>query len=71
MWAGFESTSIYVYCVYRPHNIISLAPDPRDSAPGIQPLLQRGWLSRPWNQQLHHITSLVTKRGVASWPSAI
>ena len=35
-------------------NIISLAPDPWDSMPGMQPLLWRGWLPRPWGQQLRH-----------------
>ena len=63
IWAGFTYT-VNIELHYAMRNIISLAPDPRDSARSPTKGLATQAMAPA-------ITSLAAKRGVASWPSAI
>ena len=61
-WAGFESTSIYMYCVYRPHLNCNMqcatlvTPQTLEIVPGVQPLLLHQLAMAP------AITSLAANR---------
>ena len=72
IWAGFESTSIYVYSYtilelyYVMRNIISLAPDSRDSARSTAPPT----MGLATQAMAPAIMSLAVKRCMASRLSA-